>query len=101
MRSDDDGHGRHRAARRVAQPGVAQAGVAQSGVAQAGVAWRWALRLMWRTWVGVVSLMMVPDEGDYWCHEGDDARCPPTRRLRTYISAPDGFDIGTCGNCQT
>ena len=30
---------------------------------QAWRAARWALRLMWRTWAGVVSLMRVPDEG--------------------------------------
>ena len=47
----------------------AQAGVAQAGVAQAAA--RWALRLMWRTWVGVVSLMRVPDEGG-------DRRVPDT-----------------------
>ena len=44
--------------RQASRPGT---GAAQAGVAQAAA--RWALKLMWRTWVGVVSLMRVPNEG--------------------------------------
>eukprot|EP00964_Phaeocystis_antarctica_P045463 scaffold26173_cov75-Phaeocystis_antarctica.AAC.3 len=43
--------------RQASRPGT---GAAQAGVAQAAA--RWALKLMWRTWVGVVSLMRVPNE---------------------------------------
>ena len=78
----------------IAQAGIAHAGMAQAGVAQAGVAGtRWALRLMWRTWVGVVSLMRVPDEGG-------DRRVPGTSaKAENHLFSARRFEPGL--NCQT
>eukprot|EP00964_Phaeocystis_antarctica_P081137 scaffold50724_cov45-Phaeocystis_antarctica.AAC.2 len=46
-------------------------GAGRRGAGRSQAAARWALRLMWRTWVGVASLMRVPDEGG-------DRRVPDT-----------------------
>ena len=57
----------HRAGRH----GAGRRGAGRRGAGRSQAAARWALRLMWRTWVGVVSLMRVPGEGG-------DRRVPDT-----------------------